>query len=181
MLRTRPLLLRKEVIHPLLPERIPCYDLVPVAEFTFPRQRRGSGAPNFIDLTGGVYKTRERIHRGLADPRLLPIPRSWGRVAALNPYWEAIFGISSALLLGNPLSASLYYVCRPGHKGHADLTSSSLPPKKNLSCPVWTFNIRQGLRSLPHWREHPTARADDSHATPVLALSKKSLFPKMCS
>ena len=23
-----------------------------------------------------LYKTRERIHRGLADPRLLPIPRS---------------------------------------------------------------------------------------------------------
>ena len=29
-------LLRKEVIHPLLPERIPCYDLSLVAGFTFP-------------------------------------------------------------------------------------------------------------------------------------------------
>ncbi len=69
-------LLRKEVIHPLLPERIPCYDLVLIAGFTFLRYNRGSGAPNFADLTGGVYKTRERIHRGMADPRLLPIPRS---------------------------------------------------------------------------------------------------------
>ena len=69
-------LLRKEVIHPLLPERIPCYDLVPVAGFTFHQLSWRSGAPNFIDLTGGVYKTRERIHRSLADLRLLPIPRS---------------------------------------------------------------------------------------------------------
>ena len=31
-----------------------------------------------IKLPGALnlYKTRERIHRGLADPRLLPIPRS---------------------------------------------------------------------------------------------------------
>ena len=31
------------------------------------------------------YKTWERIHRGIADPRLLAIPASWGRVADLNP------------------------------------------------------------------------------------------------
>ena len=63
--------LRKEVIHPQLRLRIPCYDLVPIAEFTLsgplPCGLRGpfSGAPNFVGLTGGVYKTRERIHRGL--------------------------------------------------------------------------------------------------------------------
>ncbi len=34
------LLLRKEVIHPLLPERIPCYDLVLVADLTFVVSRR---------------------------------------------------------------------------------------------------------------------------------------------
>ena len=69
-------LLRKEVIHPHLPVRIPCYDLILIAGFTLSRYNRDSGTPNFADLTGGVYKTRERIHRGLADPRLLPIPRS---------------------------------------------------------------------------------------------------------
>ena len=79
------------MIHPLLPERIPCYDLILIAGFTFPRNMRGSGTPNFADLTGGVYKTRERIHRGIADPRLLPIPRSWGRIAALNPHLEAVW------------------------------------------------------------------------------------------
>ena len=37
-----------------------------------------------------VYKTRERIHRGKADPRLLAIPASWGRVADPNPNWGAV-------------------------------------------------------------------------------------------
>ncbi len=32
-----------------------------------------SGAASFHDLTGGVYKAQERIHRGVADPRLLAI------------------------------------------------------------------------------------------------------------
>ena len=59
------MLLRKEVIQPLLPERLPCYDLAPIAEFTFNPKKESSGAPDFVDLTGSVYKTRERIHRGL--------------------------------------------------------------------------------------------------------------------
>ena len=41
-----------------------------------------SGTPSFRGLTGGVYKAQEHIHRGVADPRLLAIPASWGRVAA---------------------------------------------------------------------------------------------------
>jgi hypothetical protein len=44
-----------------------------------------SGAPAFHELTGGEYKTQERIHRGVADPRLLAIPASWSRVADSNP------------------------------------------------------------------------------------------------
>ena len=35
-----------------------------------------SGTPNFHGLTGGVYKARERIHRAMADARLLAIPAS---------------------------------------------------------------------------------------------------------
>ena len=35
-----------------------------------------SGVADFRDVTGGVYKPRERIHRGIADPRLLAIPTS---------------------------------------------------------------------------------------------------------
>jgi hypothetical protein len=44
-----------------------------------------SGAAGFHDVTGGVYKTRERIHGAVADAPLLAIPTSWRRVAASNP------------------------------------------------------------------------------------------------
>ena len=44
-----------------------------------------SGAHSFHGVTGGVYKARERIHRGVADPRLLAIPASCRRVADDNP------------------------------------------------------------------------------------------------
>ncbi len=44
-----------------------------------------SGATSSPELTGGEYKARERIHRGVADPRLLAIPASWSRVADSNP------------------------------------------------------------------------------------------------
>lgn len=75
------LLHRKEVIHPHVPVGIPCYDLTPIANPTLVRSLltvriRTSGIANSRGLTGGVYKTRERIHRGIADPRLLVIPAS---------------------------------------------------------------------------------------------------------
>ena len=44
-----------------------------------------SGTPGFHGLTGGVYKARERIHRAVADARLLANPASWSRVADSNP------------------------------------------------------------------------------------------------
>ena len=84
-------LLRKEVIQPHLPVRLPCYDFVPIASPTFdnslPQGVRpsASGVTNFRDVTGGVYKARERIHRSNADLRLLATPTSWGRVADPNP------------------------------------------------------------------------------------------------
>ena len=82
--------LRKEVIQPHLPIRLPCYDFTPVIGFTFDDslltvRTSASGAPNFHGVTGGVYKARERIHRGVADPRLLATPPSWSRVADSNP------------------------------------------------------------------------------------------------
>ena len=63
-------LLRKEVIQPHLPIRLPCYDLTPIIEPTFGHALLAvrlwtSGVPNFHGLTGGVYKARERIHRGM--------------------------------------------------------------------------------------------------------------------
>src|SRR5215216_3873664 len=84
-------LLRKEVIQPHLPVRLPCYDFVLIASPTFdgslPQGVRppASGVADFHDVTGGVYKARERIHRSVADLRLLATPTSWGRVADPNP------------------------------------------------------------------------------------------------
>jgi len=45
------------VIHPHLPVRIPCYDLILVAGITLVALKATSGTPNFTNLTGGVYKT----------------------------------------------------------------------------------------------------------------------------
>ena len=63
-------LLRKEVIQPHLPIRLPCYDFTPIIEPTFGRallavRLRTSGVPDSRGVTGGVYKARERIHRGM--------------------------------------------------------------------------------------------------------------------
>jgi hypothetical protein len=57
---------------------------------------RASGAPDFHGVTGGVYKARERIHRGVADPRLLAIPASCSRVTDCNPNLDRLFAIRSA-------------------------------------------------------------------------------------
>ena len=64
------MILRKEVIQPHLPIRLPCYDLVPLMGFAFgaiPLSVRfaTSGAPHSGGLTGGVYKAQEHIHRGM--------------------------------------------------------------------------------------------------------------------
>jgi len=56
------------VIQPHLPIRLPCYDFTPVIDPTFGAcpltvSSATSGITNFHGVTGGVYKTRERIHR----------------------------------------------------------------------------------------------------------------------
>ena len=88
----KKLLLRKEVIQPHLPIRLPCYDFVPLTGHTFGTSLLltqvklvTSGATDSGDVTGGVYKARERIHRSMADLRLLTIPTSRRRVAAFDP------------------------------------------------------------------------------------------------
>ena len=80
----------KEVIQPHLPVRLPCYDFIPVIGLTFGAsplavKSATSGKTNSHDVTGGVYKTRERIHGVIADTPLLAIPASWSRVADSNP------------------------------------------------------------------------------------------------
>ena len=61
---------RKEVIQPHLTILLPCYDFTPVIWLTFGSWLLAvtsltSGAPNSHGVTGGVYKARERIHRGM--------------------------------------------------------------------------------------------------------------------
>ena len=75
----RPGRSRKEVFQPHLPVRLPCYDLAPVTGLALSRSSRlrPSGASGSHGLTGGVYKARERIHRAMADARLLANPASW--------------------------------------------------------------------------------------------------------
>ena len=78
---------RKEVFQPHLPVRLPCYDLAPITQFALGRaaRQRTSSTPGFHGLTGGVYKARERIHRAVADARLLANPASRSRVADSDP------------------------------------------------------------------------------------------------
>ena len=61
-------ILRKEVIQPQVPLRLPCYDFTPVADPTvvdclLAVSASPSGRTNSHGVTGGVYKARERIHR----------------------------------------------------------------------------------------------------------------------
>ena len=61
---------RQEGIQPHLPVRLPCYDFTPLTLHTFGASPLAvgpatSGADDSGGVTGGVYKARERIHRGM--------------------------------------------------------------------------------------------------------------------
>ena len=106
--RVECVVLLKEVIQPHVPVRLPCYDFTPVISHTvgdaLPKVKLStSGATNFHGVTGGVYKTRERIHRDIADSRLLAIPTSRSRVADSDPDYDRLYGICSPLRVGSPL------------------------------------------------------------------------------
>ena len=58
------------MIQPQIPLRLPCYDLALLTRFTLGRfllavRRPASGGTHSHGVTGGVYKTRERIHRDM--------------------------------------------------------------------------------------------------------------------
>ena len=85
----------KEVIQPQVPLRLPCYDFIPVIEANLDA-RAASGGFDFHDVTGGVYKARERIQGAVADAPLLAIPTSCSRVADCSPNWGRLWGIRTA-------------------------------------------------------------------------------------
>ncbi len=58
------------MIQPQVPLRLPCYDFTPVMNHTVVSAPLAvklptSGAIHSHGVTGGVYKTRERIHRSI--------------------------------------------------------------------------------------------------------------------
>ena len=84
------------MIQPQVPLRLPCYDLVPVIALTVDSHplsvdKPASGTYDSHDLTGGVYKAQEHIHRVIADTRLLAIPTSCRRVASLQSVLRRLF------------------------------------------------------------------------------------------
>ena len=105
-------LLRKEVIQPQVPLRLPCYDFIPITIHTFGNCLLAvgtltSGTTGFHDVTGGVYKAWERIHGAVADAPLLAIPASCRRVADDNLNWARFLGICSSLRSCFPLCRAL--------------------------------------------------------------------------
>ena len=83
------------MIQPQVPLRLPCYDFTPVANLTvvgclLTVSEPASGKTNSHGVTGGVYKARERIHRDVADSRLLAIPTSRSRVADSDPDYDEL-------------------------------------------------------------------------------------------
>ena len=66
----QPFPLRPQVIQPPVLHRPPRYDSTPAIHPTFDRaliavRLRASGVTDSHGVTGGVYKARERIHRGM--------------------------------------------------------------------------------------------------------------------
>ena len=77
---------RKEVIQPLLPERLPCYDLVLIADLTLVPLSGVSGAADFAHLTGGV------LRYSLMSPSkvLLPPGTRFSRTLADLPTFQMV-------------------------------------------------------------------------------------------
>ena len=102
---------RKEVFQPHLPVRLPCYDLAPVTCFTLGRSSRSrtSGPPGSHGLTGGVYKARERIHRAMADARLLANPASLDVIPTfLTPYGGSPARVPNLMMATNGKGCARY-------------------------------------------------------------------------
>ncbi len=127
----------EEVIRPQVPLRPPCYDFAPLGspQLVLPSpgvtlERRGlvGGSLGWRDgrcvQGAGTYSPR------VGDTRLLGIPRSRGRVAALDPYWGGVYGIASPFRGRIPLSPPLQLACSPGVSGHTDLPWP--PPSSGL-------------------------------------------------
>ena len=82
--------LRKEVIQPQVPLRLPCYDFTPVISPTFGACSLAVSDSDFWLsqlpwCDGRCVQGPGTYSPWRSDPRLLAIPPSWGRIAAPNP------------------------------------------------------------------------------------------------
>src|SRR5574344_2252958 len=90
----RTILLRKEVIQPHLPIRLPCYDFTPIIKPTFDHFYMGFGCSRLSWCDGRCVQGPGTYSPWYADPRLLAIPTSCRRVAACNPNWDGFLGFA---------------------------------------------------------------------------------------
>ena len=102
-----PFFLRKEVIQPHLPIRLPCYDFTPIIAPTldgrYHRPLAGFGCEWLSWCDGRCVQGPGTYSPQYADLRLLAIPTSCRRVSAYNPNWEMLLGIRSTSRFRFPL------------------------------------------------------------------------------
>ena len=68
----------------------------------------------FHDVTGGVYKARERIQGTVADVPLLAIPTSCSRVADCSPNWGRLWGSARRRRLASHCTGHCSTFAAPG-------------------------------------------------------------------
>ena len=115
---------------------------------------------------GGVYKVRERIHRVIADTRLLAIPTSWGRIADPNPNWDVLLRFASCCQVASLCTRHCSTFVALGIKTMMTWPRPLLPPAYTgslLKVPTitcWQLSKRValviGLNPTPHgtsWRQ----------------------------
>ena len=96
------------MIQPLLPERLPCYDLSFIAgPSLIPCKHGASAITNFAALTGGVYKRRGRIPRDLLIRDYYQFLVHEGEFQPSIPTGKPFDGISSTLPFHKPFVGSI--------------------------------------------------------------------------
>ena len=103
--------LRKEVIQPHLPIRLPCYDFTPVTDpavdCSLLRWVTGFGRYRLPWCDGRCVQDPGTYSPQHADLRLLAIPASCGRVAGHSPNWDVFYRFCSTLQSRFPLFTPL--------------------------------------------------------------------------
>ena len=118
-------LLRKEVIHPQLPLRMPCYDFTPIIEFTFVRLMPAFGCPRLSWCDG----------RCVQNPRTYSTLRSWSAFTSDSNFMKSSCRLQSEL--------------RP------DLMGLASPRDFATHCSGHCSTcVAQGVRAMLIWR-HP--------------------------